>query len=64
MFAHPNFNLEQYHLAQALDYFFFMDDDTLPHMVSESYIAPEVAHTTDTLPLKTDTGDSVSVFTA
>lgn len=40
---HEHFNLEAYHEAQALDYFFFMDDDTSPFMTPSSYITEGVA---------------------
>lgn len=64
MFAHPNFNLEAYFVAQALDHQYLMDDDTSPLMITESYTVMEVASNTVEIPLKSVQDDSVSVFTA
>lgn len=41
----PHFSLEQYHLAQALDYFFLMDDDTPALIVTGEYESPSPEHT-------------------
>lgn len=48
----PNFTLEQYLLAQALDHFYLMDDDTTSLTLTESYNGGEVVPDTDVIPLK------------
>lgn len=52
---HPDFSLEQYFVAQALDYHFLMDDD--PHIISENYHIPNTAEH----PLPNDTVIPISV---
>lgn len=60
MFAPLNFSLEEYALAQALDYMFLMDDD----MINESYVTAETS-IPDTAEHKVVVeGDTVSVFVA
>lgn len=41
---HEHFSLEEYHLAQALDYLFLMDEDSVSHIVNSGYDHPNSRH--------------------